>query len=372
VAWSEATAGSRSPARPVAVTTRNSSAPRRPGRHPLAQKPGDLDQDVVAGLVAVSGVEEAEGIEVQERHPDRLAGRLIVVPGRVPGGLHLLSEPVDERAVVGGTGQGIFPGRLDEEPRLVREPTLRGAEDEEEQREADQRGDEGDRHHPEAALGQLRQDRRGVAPDGDHREERSAIDDRQVLAQDVLGVERGEGRGGGRIDDRRVGELGLDGRVESRARGRDSAHVRAVVADDHRSVGCQQCGMEDPAPVGEELETVLEGRLAFGAHAARLQVGRTQVQADEAAHRRGVGADGRVQQDRRRVGGHECCLPACCGPDDQQERGQDQDQKGRPCRRPSIHRLSPSNPISTAPSTRAFVAYKSYRGLRMRKGFIAG
>ncbi len=88
-----------------------------------AQQPTDLEQDRVAGRVAVRVVEQPEVVHVDQGQADP--------PGaRVPGAVDLRAEHLDDRAVVEQAGQGVLLRGLHEQVRLAVRPPRGGTEDE--------------------------------------------------------------------------------------------------------------------------------------------------------------------------------------------------------------------------------------------------
>src|SRR5438552_1973110 len=81
---------------------------------------------------------------------------------------------------------------------------------------------------------------------------------------------------------------------------------------------------------GEEPEGRLDRRPTVGGHAALLEVGAAEVEADEAPRRRDVRADGRVEEGGRRVRGDEQGLAARGQADDDQERAEHEHEEDGP------------------------------------------
>ena len=241
--------------------------------------------------------------------------------------------------MVRGARQRVALCGIEQLERLAGETLLGPAEDKEEQQRADEAGREGDGHDPDPAFGQLRQDRGGVAPQGDNGVHVTGVDDRKVLAQHRVRVERRQRAGLVGLHDCRVRLGVLDRARQARCTGGEMADAQAVVTCQHSALGSQQGRVQDPAPVRHQEQAVLQRSFTRGAQTARLEVGLAQVEAHEAAHRCRVRADRGVKQGRRRVGGDERGLTARRRPDDHEEGGKHEDQQSRPRDAPAIGRM---------------------------------
>ena len=112
--------------------------------------------------MAVVVVEEPEVVDVDQRDTDAAL--------RQAGRLHLLREKRDDRAVVQHVRQRVAACRLDQLDVLTAEARLRRSEDEEEHGRQEQAGGERDDHDVPSCRIQARQERRCIAPHGDHRD----------------------------------------------------------------------------------------------------------------------------------------------------------------------------------------------------------
>ncbi len=303
--------------------------------------PEELDdrlQCPVAGRVAVRLVEQPEVVDVDER--DREGGPLVPSPVHGPG------DGIDQGAVVQGAGQRIALGRVHQRLGLAGDPALRGTEDEEQ----DERGNEGRRQgHDDdvpAHLVELGEDRHGIAPDTHDPDDRPVEAEREVLAHDRRGRERGTaGVARGDIDHVHHGRV-AGGRPRERSRhGCDHSPEGRIVGEDDRPVRSPDLDAQDGSRRDQRSELPFDDRLALaGQRAGGEIVGRDEAR-HEAADERGVGAHDGVQgvgrelrrdHDGLRRGGH---------PDDHQEDAVDEHQHdrtadmGRPAERARVESL---------------------------------
>ena len=124
------------------------------------QHAGHATQDLVTGLVTVVVVEEPEVVDVDQRQADGVAG--------VPRRLDLVGQQADHRTVVEEAGQRIAPGGLQQLPLLGADPRLCGTEDEEQDPGQQHGGSQGHDHDVATRDVDVRQQRRRIAPHGNH------------------------------------------------------------------------------------------------------------------------------------------------------------------------------------------------------------
>ena len=142
-----------------------------------AEDLGDGQEGAIARGVPVGLVEQPEPVDIDERDADRSAGRPRAFDGE--------GQLADERAVVEQAGQRVASGRIDEGDGPPGDPTLCGAEDQEQGQGGDECRDQGRDDDVAAESVELGEDRHGIAPDADDGLDAAACLEREVFAEDT-------------------------------------------------------------------------------------------------------------------------------------------------------------------------------------------
>ena len=288
----------------------------------LADQVGDLQQDLVAGLVPVGVVEEPEIVDVEERNPDAS-----VAPA---GRLERLRQEGDDRAVIEHPSQRVAPRRLEQLAMLPGEPYLRRAEEEEQHAGQQQPGNDDDEHDLGPRRLDAGHDVGRVPPEGHHREGRPVARDRQVFlhhAMDVLLVAGGLQRAP-RLDERRA-RLAADGGAHLVARRPDGPDRVARVGHEHAAVEGADFDADDRVPFAERVE---HGRQLKGPRRPRpvgVEVGGSEAAVDEEANERPVAGDHAVQRRLREAHRRDSQQRAGGDPDEDEDDAEDERQQHR-------------------------------------------
>ena len=252
-----------------------------------------------------------------------------------PGPLDLYGQVRHQRPVVEGLGQWIEPGGLDEGGCLAGQPTLRRAEDQEEEDRRDERRAEGDRHDVPSDLFQLVENRDGVPPDPDNGPHRAVCADRHVLAEDRRRREAPGRRTSVRRRQDFHAHFARRGTRCSPTRVHRDAGQPGLARGDDRPVQAAEFHTEDLVRTGEGGELRLEcSALRLGGPDRRVEIAQRDGLVEDRTDRRGIAghdrvqrAGGEVQRDHERLGGRG-------DPDDRQEHAEDENEQQRAARPP--------------------------------------
>jgi len=266
-------------------------------------------------------VQQPEIVDIDEGDTERQTGH--------PGALDLLGKVADEGPVIQRSRQGIPTDRLDQGDRLSRQPPLRRAEDQKEERSGNESGAERHDDHVAADIAQPLEDREGIPPDSDDGANLAAAADRQILADQP--IRTSDGRSGTRLgggDDRGLGGSG-HGKVEGFVSRRHSARGGRCVCREDPAVKSTHLDAKDFARRGQGPELLVEDR-ELGRRWAGPRVGEipaVEMGVDERPDRRRVAADDVVQCCRGEVRGNHRRLRRRRDPDEGEKGAIDQQQE---------------------------------------------
>ncbi len=249
----------------------------------------DRDEGRVAGREAVVVVEQWDIVDVDEGDPERRPSG--------PGLLERHGEIPHQRAVVHRAGQRVAPRGFDERYGLTRQPSLRGAKDQEQDRRRHEGGGQSQQDDVAADVIQSSEDRNSISPDPDDAEDFSIDGDRQELpkerrrgqdARSSLGL---TGRG-----DRRLGSTSSRGREGAGGRHRRAPGARLTRRDD-RAIGQPELDAQDLPDSWERRELGLQpGGVRRRERLRSGEVAGADVGVDEGASRGRVAADDVVER----------------------------------------------------------------------------
>ena len=283
----------------------------------------DRPERFIPGFVTVCLIERAEAVDVDQRDAQpRAVG---------PRPFRLGRERAHERPVIERPGQRVPPAGLKEGPRLAGEPALRTPKDDEEQHSGQQRGGDRRDDHVAAEIAERAQDRRRVAPDGDDQHDRAVEPQGQVFAQEVRRTKRRArgGLGGRGIHELDLRRSALDRTIERPRRRRLAARDGGVARSNDMPVGEAQLDLEDLVLGQDGAEEALELRELGGRQPAIFDDLRAEALEREAAHRREVALDDRVQAGGGRVAADHDRLGGRGHADDHEEHAEDDPQQYR-------------------------------------------